>query len=64
VTTGHLTDPHDEFMIKELKSLHRAVLDQDYVDEYWERKYTLKDLSMGNSSSVGMLPARIQIRPS
>lgn len=51
VTTGHLIDPYDEFMIREHKSLHRAALDQDYVDEYWERKYTLKDRSMGSQTS-------------
>lgn len=43
ITTGHLIDPYDEFMIRESKSLHTTSLDQDYVDEYWERKYTLKD---------------------
>lgn len=52
VTTGNLIDPYDEFMIREQKSLHRTALDQDYVDEYWERKYTLKDLSMGSPTSA------------
>lgn len=41
-------------MIREHKSLHRAALDQDYVDECWERKYTLKDLSMGSPNSVSL----------
>ncbi|KAK9895692.1 hypothetical protein P389DRAFT_160282 [Cystobasidium minutum MCA 4210] len=51
ITTGHLTDPYDEFMIREHKSLHREALEQDYVDEYWDRKYTLKDKSLSNSTS-------------
>lgn len=38
-------------MIREHRSLHRTALDQDYVDEYWERKYTLKDLSMTSSGA-------------
>lgn len=39
-------------MIREHRSLDRAALDQDYVDEYWERKYTLKDHSMGRPAST------------
>lgn len=43
ISTGHLQDPHDEFMIRETKSITRGSMDQDYNDEYWERRYTLKD---------------------
>lgn len=41
--TGHLVDPHGEVVIREAKQLNSAVLDQDYVDEYWETKYALRD---------------------
>lgn len=53
ISTGQLTDPYDEFLIKEAKNLHRTALDQDYVDEYWERKYTLKDSAAGSASVSG-----------
>jgi gamma-tubulin complex component 2 len=53
IGTGQLTDPHDEFMIRESRSVDRSSLEQDYTDEYWERKYTLKDVSLASSSSVG-----------
>lgn len=54
ISTGQLADPYDEFMIRESKSVDRVTLDQDYVDEYWERKYTLKDAGLsGSASSAG-----------
>lgn len=40
---GSIRDPHGEFMIKEQKSIKRERLDQDYTDEYWEKRYTLRD---------------------
>ena len=52
INTGQLSDPYDEFMINESRSLHRTALDQDYVDEYWERKYTLKDTSPSSASDT------------
>ncbi|KUI53859.1 Spindle pole body component alp4 [Cytospora mali] len=40
---GSINDPHGEFLIKEQKSLRRERLEQDYTDEYWERRYTIRD---------------------
>ena len=42
ISTGALWDPHDEFMIRESRTITRGSLEIDYVDEYWERRYTLK----------------------
>ncbi|KAF2640563.1 hypothetical protein P280DRAFT_469313 [Massarina eburnea CBS 473.64] len=40
---GGIRDPHGEFLIKEQKSIKRERLDQDYTDEYWEKRYTMRD---------------------
>lgn len=40
---GSISDPHSEFLIKEQKSIRRDRLEQDYTDEYWERRYTIRD---------------------
>lgn len=40
---GGIHDPHAEFLVKEQKSIRRERLEQDYTDEYWERRYTLRD---------------------
>lgn len=40
---GSINDPHAEFLIKEQKSLRRERLEQDYTDEYWERRYTIRE---------------------
>ena len=40
---GGINDPHSEFLIKEQKSIRRERLEQDYTDEYWERRYTVRD---------------------
>lgn len=39
---GGINDSHGEFLIKEQKSITREELDQDYTDDYWERRYTLQ----------------------
>lgn len=39
---GNVRDPHGEFLIKEQKSIRREGLEQDYTDEYWEKRYTLR----------------------
>ncbi|KAF2221435.1 Spc98 family-domain-containing protein [Elsinoe ampelina] len=39
---GNVRDPHQEFLIKEQKSIRRDALEQDYTDEYWEKRYTLR----------------------
>ncbi|KAI0260763.1 Spc98 family-domain-containing protein [Gloeopeniophorella convolvens] len=41
--TGTLTDPYEEFCVKESKFINRGTLEMDYTDEYWERRYTLRD---------------------
>jgi gamma-tubulin complex component 2 len=40
---GGIKDPHSEFLIKEQKSIKRERLDQDYTDEYWEKRYTIRE---------------------
>ncbi|KAH8889710.1 hypothetical protein GQ53DRAFT_842607 [Thozetella sp. PMI_491] len=40
---GGINDPHSEFLIKEQKSIRRERLEEDYTDEYWERRYTIRD---------------------
>lgn len=40
---GAIKDPHAEFLIKEQKSIKRERLDQDYTDEYWEKRYTIRE---------------------
>lgn len=40
---GAINDAHSEFLIKEQKSIKRERLEQDYTDEYWERRYTIRD---------------------
>jgi gamma-tubulin complex component 2 len=40
---GSIKDPHSEFLVKEQKSIKRERLEEDYTDEYWERRYTIRD---------------------
>lgn len=40
---GSIRDPHAEFLIREQKSIKKDRLDQDYTDEYWEKRYTMRD---------------------
>lgn len=49
VAKGILDDPYEEFIIKESKSITRGSLDEDFTDEYWERKYVLRN----RASAVG-----------
>jgi gamma-tubulin complex component 2 len=39
---GNVRDSHGEFLIKEQKSIRREGLEQDYTDEYWEKRYTIR----------------------
>ena len=41
ITTGRLFDPYDELLVKESKFIDRGILEMDYTDEYWERRYTV-----------------------
>ena len=40
-TTGRLVDPYEELCVKESKFINRGILEMDYTDEYWERRYTV-----------------------
>ena len=40
---GGIKDPHSEFLIKEQKSIRRDRLEEDYTDEYWEKRYTMRE---------------------
>ncbi|KAF3360901.1 hypothetical protein VdG1_04766 [Verticillium dahliae VDG1] len=40
---GGINDTHAEFLVKEQKSIRRERLEQDYTDEYWERRYTIRE---------------------
>jgi gamma-tubulin complex component 2 len=42
VTTGKLTDPYEELLLKESKFIDRGILEVDYTDEYWEGRYTVR----------------------
>ncbi|EZF24006.1 hypothetical protein H112_03407 [Trichophyton rubrum D6] len=40
---GGIRDPHAEFLVKEQKGIKRDKLEEDYTDEYWEKRYTIRD---------------------
>lgn len=40
---GGIRDPHAEFLVKEQKWIRREKLEEDYTDEYWEKRYTIRD---------------------
>ncbi|GJE93998.1 spindle pole body component [Phanerochaete sordida] len=51
IRTGKLIDPYEELCVKESKFIDRGTLEVDYTDEYWERRYTLRDgATVGGSS--------------
>ncbi|KAJ4490401.1 Spc98 family-domain-containing protein [Lentinula aciculospora] len=52
VMTGRLVDPYEELMVKESKFINRGILEMDYTDEYWERRYTLRDGSTLSGSKA------------
>ncbi|KAF8154706.1 Spc98 family-domain-containing protein [Crassisporium funariophilum] len=62
VATGRLMDPYEELLVKESKFIDRGILEMDYTDEYWERRYTLRDGSISSGSSkrhqAGVPPPR------
>ena len=41
VACGRLADPYEELLVKESKFIDRGILEMDYTDEYWERRYTV-----------------------
>lgn len=40
---GGIKDPHAEFLVKEQQSIKRERLEEDYTDEYWEKRYTIRE---------------------
>ncbi|GBE84165.1 Spindle pole body component alp4 [Sparassis crispa] len=62
IRMGRLIDPYEELCVKESKFIDRGTLEMDYTDEYWERRYTLRDGStLGGSSKqhqAGVPPPR------
>jgi gamma-tubulin complex component 2 len=40
---GGIKDPHGEFLIREQQSIRRERLEEDYTDEYWEKRYTIRE---------------------
>lgn len=40
---GGIKDPHGEFLVREQKSIMKERLDEDYTDQYWEKRYTFRD---------------------
>ena len=40
---GGIKDPHSEFLIAERKSIKRERLDEDYTDEYWDKRYYIRE---------------------
>ncbi|KAL4964108.1 gamma-tubulin-complex subunit SPC97 [Aspergillus stella-maris] len=40
---GGIKDPHAEFLVKEQKWIKREKLEEDYTDEYWDKRYTVRD---------------------
>ncbi|TFK37007.1 Spc98 family-domain-containing protein [Crucibulum laeve] len=62
VSSGRLIDPYEELLVKESKFINRGILEMDYTDEYWERRYTLRDGSTSSASSkrhqAGVPPPR------
>jgi gamma-tubulin complex component 2 len=40
---GSIKDPHGEFLIREQKSINRERLEEDFTDEYWDKRYTIRE---------------------
>ncbi len=40
---GGIKDPHAEFLIGERAGIRRERMDEDYTDEYWEKRYYIRD---------------------
>jgi gamma-tubulin complex component 2 len=51
ISTGRLEDRWDEFCVREQGGFSTGTLDADYTDEYWERRYTLRNRSSSAASS-------------
>jgi gamma-tubulin complex component 2 len=42
ISSGHLTDKYEEFMVKETLSYTKKKLEQDFIDDYWDKRYTVR----------------------
>ena len=40
---GAINDPHAEFAIREQKSFNRENLEEDFIDQYWDKRYTIRE---------------------
>jgi gamma-tubulin complex component 2 len=40
---GGIRDPHSEFLVGERTSIKRERMVEDYIDEYWEKRYYIRD---------------------
>ena len=40
---GGIKDPHAEFLVKEQQSIGRDRLEEDFTDQYWDKRYTIRD---------------------
>ena len=40
---GGIKDPRGEFFIKEHSSIRREQMEDDYTDQYWEKRYTIRN---------------------
>ncbi|KZT02915.1 uncharacterized protein LAESUDRAFT_729684 [Laetiporus sulphureus 93-53] len=69
ILMGRLVDPYEELCVKESKFVDREMLEVDYTDEYWERRYTVNHIDMyiwsrdgstigGSSQTAGVPPPR------
>jgi gamma-tubulin complex component 2 len=46
---GSIKDHHAKFLIREQTSIRRERLEENYTDEYWGRRYTLRQVSISRS---------------
>ncbi|GJN93081.1 hypothetical protein Rhopal_006126-T1 [Rhodotorula paludigena] len=65
ISTGRLEDRWDEFCVREQRGFSTGTLDADYTDEYWERRYTLRNRAsdsagggVGSAAGSGKAPLR------
>lgn len=57
ISTGRLEDRWDEFCVREQGGFSTGTLDADYTDEYWERRYTLRNRSTSASAAASSAAA-------
>lgn len=68
IEEGVLQDPYKEFMVRENRHITKGGLETDYTDEYWERRYTLRDGSTvaeatGDGLRANPAAAELPFRP-